>query len=162
MKPTVYIETSIISYLASHPSRDLVAAAHQQITHEWWRRRRPSFELFASQLVVDEAAAGNSLAAERRSSYLVNLPLLDITPAVSAFAAYLARSVGIPVRASADALHIATATCHGVDFLLTWNCAHIANAELRFLVERSCREQGYEAPALCTPEELMGEYGHEY
>jgi len=161
MTPTVYIETSIISYLAAQPSRDLITAAHQQITHDWWRRRRSAFDLFVSQLVVDEAAAGDPDAAGRRSALIAELPLLDITPKVTAFAAFLAEAVALPVRAGADALHIAIATVHGINYLLTWNCTHIANAELRILVERACRKQGYMAPTMCTPEELMEEVGRD-
>jgi len=161
MTPTVYIETSIISYLAAQPSRDLVTAAHQQITYDWWRRRRSAFDLFVSQLVIDEAAAGDPDGAARRSALIAELPLLDVTPAVTSFAAFLVEAAALPVRAGADALHIALAAVHGVDYLLTWNCAHIANAGLRVLVERACAKQGYAAPTMCTPEELMEEVRHD-
>jgi hypothetical protein len=126
MMPSVYLETSIISYLAAQPSRDLVTAAHQQITYDWWRRRRSAFDLFVSQLVIDEAAAGDPDAAARRSALIGELPLLDVTPAVTSFAAFLVEAAALPVRAGADALHIALAAVHEVDYLLTWNCAHIA------------------------------------
>ena len=135
MPPRVYVETSVISYLAARPSRDLITTARQQITHEWWRRRRPNFEVFVSQLVLDEARAGDPDAATRRAKLLANLPLLDITSV----------SVGLARRLI------------GVDYLLTWNAAHIANAECRPRAERTCRAHGYEPPVLCTPDELMGE-----
>jgi hypothetical protein len=157
MRPTVYVETSIISYLAAHPSRDLVTAARQQITHTWWRERRPDFMVFASQVVLDEAAAGDPHAAGRRMQLLEGMPLLDLTPEVADLAAALIMRLPLPQRAGADAAHIAVAARHGVNFLLTWNCAHIANAELRPRIERICREQGYSVPVLCTPDELMGE-----
>jgi|SRR5215218_7815851 len=157
MRPTVYVETSIISYLAAHPSRDLVTAARQQITHAWWRERRPDFMVFASQVVLDEAAAGDPHAAERRMQLLEGMPLLDLTPEVADLAAALIMRLPLPQRAGADAAHIAVAARHGVNFLLTWNCAHIANAELRPRIERICREAGYSVPVLCTPDELMGE-----
>ena len=131
MRRTVYIETSIVSYLAARPSRDLITAAHQQLTALWWDRRRQEFDLYVSQLVLDEAAAGDLDAAQRRGAILETLPLLDITDEVTSLAAALVRGVPLPPRAGADALHIAVAACHGMDFLLTWNCAHIANAELR-------------------------------
>ncbi len=156
VRPTVYIETSIVSHLAARPSRDLITAAHQQLTALWWDRRRQEFDLYVSQLVLDEAAAGDLDAAQRRGAILETLPLLDITDEVTSLAAALVRGVPLPPRAGADALHIAVAACHGMDFLLTWNCAHIANAELRPLVERVCRERGYVAPVLCTPDEFMG------
>lgn len=157
MRPTVYVETSIVSYLAAHPSRDLVTAARQQITHTWWRERRPSFEIFASQVVLDEAAAGDPNAAARRMDIVRAVPLLDLTPEVADLAAALILRLPLPPRAGADAAHIALAAVHGVNYLLTWNCAHIANAELRPRIERICREQGYSVPVLCTPDELMGE-----
>ena len=162
MRRTVFVETSIISYLASQPSRDLITAAHQQITHEWWRKRRSTFDLFVSQLVVDKASAGDPDASGRRLALMVGLPLLDITHTVTAFAAFLAQAVALPPRTGADALHIAFATVHGMDYLLTWNCTQIANAELRLLVERACRKQGYRAPIMCTPEELMEEVSYDY
>lgn len=156
MRPTVYIETSIVSYLAAFPSRDLITAAHQQITHAWWQQRRPEFSIFASQVVLDESAAGDPLMASRRMEILKNVPLLEVTPQVAELAAMLITRLPLPPRAGADAAHIAVATFHGMNFLLTWNCSHIANAALRPKIERICREQGYSAPVLCTPEELLG------
>jgi hypothetical protein len=157
MSPTAYVETSVISYLAAHPSRDLITAARQQLTHEWWRVRRPQFEVYISQLVLDESAAGDPEAAARRATVLAGLPLLDVTPAAVALARRLLDMAKLPAQGGADALHIATAACPGMDYLLTWNSTHIANAELRPRIERACRALGYEAPVLCTPDELMGE-----
>jgi predicted nucleic acid-binding protein len=157
MPARVYVETSVISYLAARPSRDLITAARQQLSHEWWRRRRRHFEVYVSQLVLDEANAGDPEAAARRAEFLAGLPLLDITSLAVVLARRLLETVGMPAEATADALHIATAACHGIEYLLTWNSAHIANAEYRPRVERACRAQGYEAPVLCTPDELMGE-----
>jgi predicted nucleic acid-binding protein len=157
MAPTVYIETSIISYLAANPSRDLITAAHQQITHTWWRERRPEFAICTSQVVLDEAAAGDESLAIRRIELLRGVPLLDITPEVADLAAALIARLPFPQRAGADAAHIAVAAYHNVDFLLTWNCTHIANAQLRPRIEHICREMGYAVPVLCTPDELMGD-----
>lgn len=156
MGSSVYIETTIISYLAARPSRDLIMAARQQLTHERWGRRRPVFEVYVSELVIAEAAVGDSEAVQRRAAILADLPLLDITPAVTELARRLAGSVPLPPRAAADAVHIAVAACHGIEFLLTWNSTHIANAELHPLVEPACRAAGYTPPVLCTPDELMG------
>jgi predicted nucleic acid-binding protein len=158
MISTVYLETSVISYLAAFPSRDLLTAAHQQVTHLWWQTRRSNFELFVSQLVIDECLAGDTEAAERRIALLANLSLLDIDPEVTVLAQYLAQEVPLPERAAADALHIAAAVRHGIDYMMTWNCAHIANAELRPRIDRACIAQGYVPTILCTPEELIG--GH--
>ena len=154
--PSGYVETSIISYLAARPSRDLIVAARQQLTHTWWRERRPLFDLYVSQVVLDEILAGDPDAAERRAVLASGIPLLDITPEVADLAAALIQRVPLPITAGADAAHIAAAACHGIEFLLTWNSTHIANAELRPRVERVCRESGYPAPVLCTPDELMG------
>lgn len=160
MRRSVYVETSIISYLAARPSRDLIVAARQQLTHAWWHVRRPAFDLYVSQVVLDEAQSGDSEAAERRLALLAELPLLDITPDVAELAAALIERVPLPPQAGADAAHIAVSAYHGMDFLLTWNAAHIANAELRARVEQVCRESGYPPPVLCTPDEFMGEsYG---
>lgn len=142
MQPTVYLETSIISYLAARPSRDLIVTARQQLTQSWWRERRPGFDLYVSQLVLDEARAGDRDVAERRVALLAGLPVLDITPEVAELAAALVERVPLPPRAGADATHIAVAAYHGMDFLVTWNSAHIANAELRERVEQVCRESG--------------------
>ncbi len=155
MKPRVYLETTIPSYLTAWPSRDLVRAAHQQITREWWQRR-DAYELFVSQMVVRECQAGDPEAAAERLDSLAGLPLLEQNEEVEALARELIRRVPLPDRATADALHIATAATHGMDYLLTWNCTHIANASLRGRIEAVCRDQGFEPPAICTPEELPG------
>ena len=156
MARTVYLETSIISYLAARPSRDLVTAARQQVTREWWARRRTSFVVYVSEAVIAEARAGDPAAATRRNKILADLPLLDITPSAAQLARTVATALRLPRRAAADAVHIATAAFHSIDFLLTWNSTHIANAELRPIVERACRDSGYTPPILCTPDELMG------
>lgn len=155
MRRRVYIETSVVSYLASRPSRDLVAAGRQQLTHMWWEMRRPAFDLVISQVVLDEACAGDPGAAQRRMAFIASLPLLDVTTETAELAAMLIERVPLPPQAAADAAHMAVAAYHGVDFLLTWNAAHIANAAIRRRVEGVCREQGYNAPILCTPDELM-------
>jgi hypothetical protein len=147
----------VISYLAALPSRDLITAARQQLTHEWWRRRRPHFEVYVSQLVLDEAGRVDRDAAARRATFMGELPLLEMAPAALDFARQLLDAVGLPPQAAVDALHISIAACNGMEYQLTWNSAHIANAEYRARVERACRQQGYEPPVLCTPDELMGE-----
>lgn len=156
MRSRVYIETTIISYLASKPSRDLVTAAHQQITHEWWERRLRDFDAFISQFVLDEAGAGDVEAATRRLALLKGFPLLDATSEALDLAGILvARSV-IPPRKAVDAAHLAVATVHRMQFLLTWNCTHLANAEIMAQVQSICVGVGYAAPIVCTPEELLG------
>ena len=155
MKRRVYIETSVVSYLASRPSRDVIVAGRQQLTHTWWEVRRPVFDLMISQVVLDEVRAGDPEAAQRRLAFIAELPSLDVTAEAADLAAVLIERVPLPAQAAADAAHMAVAAFHGIDFLLTWNVAHIANATLRRRVENICRDRGYGAPVLCTPDELM-------
>ena len=157
MKLKVYIETSVISYLTARPSRDLVTAAHQQLTSDWWEYRRADFDFYVSQLVVREASAGDEDAAKRRLDVIEQIPLLELNEEALTLARSLVEDGPLPAKASEDALHIAVATVHGIDFLLTWNCKHIANAEMRNLIIEVCRSHGYEPPITCTPEELLGE-----
>lgn len=134
----------------------MVVAGRQQLTHTWWEVRRSAFDLVISQVVLDEvSAAGDPNVAQRRLAFIADLPLLDVTTATAELAATLIERVPLPTQAAADAAHMAVAAFHGVDFLMTWNVAHIANAVLRRRVEGICREQGYDAPILCTPDELM-------
>lgn len=154
-RPAVYLETSVIGYATSRPSRDLVVAGHQQVTREWFARRAPGYDLFISQLVAREAAGGDEDAARERAAFAQGIPQLGITDAAGDLAAKLVASGAIPRRAAEDALHIGVAAVHGVDYLLTWNCKHIANATMRQAIERVCREAGYEPPVICTPEELL-------
>jgi predicted nucleic acid-binding protein len=156
VKPKLYLETTVPSYLTAWPSRDLIRAGHQQLTKEWWQTRRAGFDLYISQFVLDEAAAGDAEAARERLAALEGLPILDVSEEVLDLARALSVSLALPVKAVTDAAHIATAAVHGMHFLLTWNCAHIANAEMFVAIERACREHGYSCPVICTPEELMG------
>jgi predicted nucleic acid-binding protein len=157
MKPKLYLETTIPSYLTSRPSRDLIIAGHQQITREWWNNRRDQFEIYLSQLVIDEARAGDAEAARERLNAIKAFPLLDITPEVEVLATNIMSSGILPAKAVTDAAHIAIAAVHGIEFLMTWNCVHLANAILAREVGKICRQHDYDCPVICTPEELMGE-----
>ena len=156
MKARLYLETTVPSYLTSRPSRDLIIAGHQQITREWWDQRRPDFQIYISQLVLDEAAAGDPIAARERLRVLQPLPLLDITPEVAELASAILGSGKIPRRAAADAAHIAIAAVHRMEFLVTWNCVHIANAAILKSLAAICQAHACECPVICTPEELLG------
>ena len=153
---SVYIETSIISYLTARVSRDLIVAGHQQMTEEWWSIQKSRFQLWASELVVEEASAGDANAAAERLKVLNTIEMLDITEEAGFLATALIERGSLPAKAAADALHIAIAAVNNVDYLLTWNCKHIANAEMRPVIESVCRNMGFTPPILCTPEELMG------
>ena len=157
MKPTVYIETTIPSYLTAWRSPELVMAANQEATRSWWETSRPRFDLFISDIVSHEARGGDPEAAKRRVAVIEDLPELDISEDVELLAAQLIAGAALPERAKTDALHIAVATVHGMDYLLTWNCKHIANAVMRPKIEAICRAAGYEPPVICTPLELMEE-----
>ena len=156
MKPKVYVETIIVSFVAARPSRNLVVMAHQKLTREWWRLRRTRFALYCSQLTVREAAAGDRRAAQRRMALIRDLPLLEINDFATRVARALLDEGAIPRKAAEDALHIALAAAHGMEYLLTWNCKHIANAEMRAAVAAVCYAHACEPPVICTPEELMG------
>ncbi len=156
MKPTLYLETTIVSYLTAWPSRDLLRAAHQQVTRDWWATRS-EFDLYISQFVLDEAGAGDMDAAMSRLDALKGLPLLDVTPEARQLAGEILRLGGMPTKAYVDALHVAVAASHGIDYLLTWNCTHIANPTMRGRVEAICRSVGLESPVICTPFEFVQE-----
>lgn len=150
---TVYIETSIVSYLTSRPSRDVVLAAHQTLTRAWWRGRS-AYELCVSQLVLDEAGAGDEFMRARRHRALHGIAVLPLTDAAVHVARELVRKGALPEKATVDAFHIGVAAAHHVSYLLTWNCKHLANARMRGTIEAVCRSEGLVPPIICTPEEL--------
>ena len=155
MKATVYIETTIPSYLTAWRSPELVMAANQEATRSWWEVCRPAFELFISEIAMIEAAAGDKEAAQRRVEAISGLPELDVSEKAEALAAKLLAGAALPEKAKTAALHIAIAAVHGVHYLLPCNCKHIANAAMRPRIEAICRAAGYEPPVICTPLELM-------
>lgn len=153
--PSVYLETTIPSYLTAWQSPEIVMAARQQLTRQWWDTRRQDFELFISQLVLDEASAGDATAAARRLQALDGIPVLVSNRQADLLAEVLVDELRLPARAVADAVHIALSVVNRIDFLLTWNCTHIANAALRPAIDSACRSLGYAVPVICTPEELL-------
>ena len=153
----IYVETTISSYLAARPSRDLLQAERQQLSHDWWNNQRQKYDLWTSQAVLDEATAGDIEAAQRRLSFLSDLPLLDITDAVIGVAKAIMQSGLLPQKATRDSIHIGVASVNSIDILLTWNCRHIANASIMKELGVVVADCGYELPILCTPEELLGD-----
>jgi len=153
---SVYIETSVISYLTARPSRDLLAAAHQQITREWWDNHRSRFDIFISPLVIGESQRGNQEAAANRIAAIVGIQILEVVEEAYLLASAIITEGILPPSAQDDAAHIALAAVHNMDYLLTWNCRHIDNAETKPLVRSLCGNKGYNCPEICTPEELMG------
>lgn len=156
-KPTLYIETSIVSYLASRPSRDPVSLRNQQLTHAWWNTRRHDYALFTSDLVLKEAARGDPSMAAQRLALVSPIQLLPEREPVTLLADDIRRQLRLPDRAAPDAFHIAFAAAYGITYLVTWNCTHIANPRLRPRLEQACHLRGLLLPILCTPERLMEE-----
>jgi hypothetical protein len=155
MKERLYVETTIFGYLTARTSRDVVTAGHQKTTQLWWNKRREAFALYSSELVVEEISAGDEKEVEQRLSHLPGITLLAFSPEAVALAKALLKRKALPAKAENDALHVALAAVNRMDFLLTWNCRHLANASLRVLIERICKNSGYRCPIICTPEELL-------
>jgi len=153
----IYIESTIPSYVVARPARDLLQAARQQLTRDWWDLKRDQHELFTSQIVLDEIAAGEREMAKRRLELIAGLTVLDLTPDAETLADRILHSGLLPVTADGDAAHIALATVHKLDILLTWNCRHIANAAIVGRLRRLVETQGHTLPEIYTPEELLGE-----
>ena len=157
MKPTLYIETTIPSYLTSRPSSDTVVAGHQATTKRWWEKRKDKFEIFVSQLVLDVVSQGDQIAAAERLSVIAEFSELTVTASVNRLAKRFLQDGVIPEKASTDAAHIAVCAVHGIDFLMTWNCTHIANAAIQRKLKKVCEEERFSFPLICTPEQFMGE-----
>lgn len=156
-RPTVYIETTIVSDLAARPSRDLTVASHQRLTRDWWDGHRGRYDLMTSQFVHDEAGLGDPAFAAARLELLRDVIRLEVTPEAARLARSLISHGPLPAQAEIDAAHIATAAIHGVDYLLTWNCKHIANPAMLRALTRVCSAAGYQLPVPCTPEQLLAE-----
>lgn len=145
----------MIGYLTSRPSRDALARAHQSLTRDWWKHRRDQFEVFVSEVVLDEIARGDTTAARVRVAVVERYPILRVSDSARNLASAILSAAALPSKAAADALHISVAAVNGMDFLLTWNCTHIANGIILKAVGKISRELGFEPPIVCTPEELM-------
>jgi hypothetical protein len=154
---TVYIETSVVSLLVSEPSRDVVIAGNQQATRDWWEHRRGVFRCVTSDETLMESARGDGEQARRRLAALATMPTLPITADADNLAVEFLRTGSLPAAAKSDAIHLAVATIAHADYLLTWNCRHLANAQILRRLEREAVRSGWELPTVCTPPELMGE-----
>jgi hypothetical protein len=154
---SVYIESSVISYLTGRPSRDIVTSARQTITTEWWETQKDNFEVFVSELVINEISSGDSKAAQKRISVVNNIQVLEATKYANDLAKFLIGNGAVPASSVEDALHIGIAAAQGMDFLLTWNFKHINNAVTRDRIGIVITQQGYVSPILCSPEELFND-----
>lgn len=155
MKRKVYIETSVISYLTARPSKTIVGAAHQQLTQAWWEQRA-EYDIFVSQAVWQECSAGDSQAAQKRLAALAGIAVLSVSEEMVRLAQSFIEQGIIPAQAIEDAIHISVSIFHGVDFLLTWNCRHIANPVIQEKIAAYLEQHGLFLPIICTPEELLG------
>ncbi|MEK7307603.1 MAG: type II toxin-antitoxin system VapC family toxin [Nitrospirota bacterium] len=155
MKSTVYIETSVISYLTAKPSRDLIVVAHQQITIDWWETALPHYDAFISPIVLDEISRGDINAVQARLEKVSVFPVLEVLPETRNLADTYFSELDIPEKARSDSYHLAIAAWHGIDFLVSWNCTHIVNGRIKMLIEEINAKQGIRTPIICTPEELM-------
>lgn len=156
MNPSVYLETTVISYYSSRPSRDIVISARQQLTQMWWDSKIREYDIFISDLVREEAGKGDTEAAARRLDVISKFAILEIDEEASKIAKFLVANGAIPSEYPEDAIHIGVASVNGIDFILTWNFAHINNALNREKIERIVDQCGYVCPVICTPEELFG------
>ena len=154
---TVYIETSVISYLRQKPAKEIVTAAHQLLTYQWWETERINFDLVVSQYVVDEASVGDPALAANRLSILAGIPRLPWAPEIDRIAGEIMSRAILPSKAAVDSLHIATVAHHRIRYLLTWNCKHIANAKILPRVHQVLTDLNVPIPIICTPEELIGD-----
>jgi len=157
MKPKVYVETSVVSYCTSNPSRDLVIAGRQQVTREWWGHHRHHFDLYISAMVLQETRKGDPSASIKREGIVKGISLLEITEAARDLADTLIHKGPIPRQFPEDALHIAIAVVHEMNFLLTWNFKHINNAQIKNDLSKIITLEGFDNPVICTPEELLGD-----
>jgi predicted nucleic acid-binding protein len=156
MKEKVYIETSVISFLTGRTSNNLIAAAWQNITIEWWEKRKSHFDIFISELVYEEATRGDSLAVLKRIEAMKGIPYLQITEEAVNLAKTIIKPGPLPKKASNDALHLAIAAVHKIDYLMTWNCRHLDNAELKPKIRNLLLLNDFNVPEICTPQELLG------
>ena len=156
MREKVYIETSIISYLINKTNRDIIITAKQELTKEWWYEHKSDYDLFISDLVTEEISKGDSIYAEQRQKIIENIPILKVTEKALLIANSIISKKILPVKAADDILHISLAIANNIDYLLTWNCKHIANAHIIKTLETIAKSHKYNVPVLCTPIEILG------
>lgn len=157
VRPTVYLETSVVSYLVARRSRDVVVLGRQQATQDWWATAAKHWRLVVSEAVIGEAGAGNQELASARKESIRNLDVVATTPSALELAQHLVTVGAFPANAAGDALHVAVAVTNGLDFLVSWNFRHIAGAEARRKIETACVDAGYEPVSICSPDQLHGE-----
>ena len=161
-RPRLYLETTIPSYLTARSSRDLNTARLQRITLRWWNSWRTQFEILVSERVIEEAKEGHPEAAQRRMEILGRFPALRHNHLSRALTDRLMVGGVLPPSARSDAEHVSIASVHRIAYLLSWNCAHLANVNIASKLAAICRFEGYSCPTLCTPEQLLERYEYGY
>jgi hypothetical protein len=156
-KPSVYIETTIFGFLTARPSRIIVQAARQELTRRWWEEERRKYRTFASAHVIEEAQAGDPSAAAKRLDAISSVEMLAPAVELESLAARIQEALQLPQKARFDALHVAYAVYYELDYLLTWNCTHLANSMVLRRLTDFLREQRFWQPIICTPEEMIPE-----
>lgn len=156
MKESIYVETTVVSYYTSKPSRDIIVLAHQEISRQWWPKAIKRFDVFISEVVIEEAKMGDPDAAKRRLEELKHFPHLKLNDEVEKMAQVYIEKLNIPQKALRDAAHLSIASVHNIDYLVTWNCTHLANGEIIKRLIDINNSYGIKTPIICTPEELMG------
>jgi predicted nucleic acid-binding protein len=157
MRTKVYVETSVVSYYTARPSRDVVVAGHQQVTHDFWNRLGHDYEPYVSAAVLAEIGEGNEAEAAKRVQAVLPFHVIQITPEAEALARQIVAGKGTPPEYPEDALHVALAAIGGVDFLATWNFSHINNPFTRMMIRQIVENEGYVCPEIVSPDELLGE-----
>jgi predicted nucleic acid-binding protein len=155
MKESIYLETTVVSYYTSKPSRDIIVLAHQEITRQWWPMAMERYNVFISEIVVEEASFGDTEAAKRRLMELKDFPHLELSDKIEEITQVYMDRLDIPEKSFRDAAHLAVASVHNIDYLVTWNCAHLANGEIIKKLMKINKSFGIDTPIICTPEELM-------
>jgi hypothetical protein len=156
MKQKLYIETSVVSYLAAERSRDLLIAARQQATTELWSRLLSTESVgFVSTLVHQEAQRGDPEQARKRIEAISSMGVLDIDQETQDLAKLILAAEAVPPEYPDDALHMAVAAVNGMDVLVTWNFAHLNNPIARMKIRQIVENNNYRCPEICSPEELL-------
>lgn len=155
MKESLYLETTVVSYYTARPTRDIIVLAHQEITREWWPQAIKRFDIFISEVVIEEASMGDLEAAKKRMEEIENFPHLELNDKVEKIAKVYMESLEIPEKSFRDAAHLSAASVHNMDYLVTWNCTHLANGEVIKRLMTINGSLGIHTPIICTPEELM-------
>jgi len=155
MKPRVYVETSVISYLTARPSRDFLVVARQAFTRQWWEIRSERFDAVISGMVISEISRGDPSAALRRAQMCDGLESLVVDDKAIALAEQLIQLKAIPEQEPEDAMHIAVAVLNNIQFIASWNFSHLVGPEAKFRLQTQLKDLGYPVPLLATPEELL-------